>query len=94
MHLRRGTWYKLRNFIVYGFGTRRRAVDVDANTAMTANIPTADWPTNMSIESSVFFGGPLARTESAIDARRAADGLRATTTSASTRRRRSWTRRA
>jgi hypothetical protein len=66
MHLRRGTWYKLRNLIVYGFGSTGgggAALDVDANPAMTDNSPTADWPTNISIESSVFFGGNLARTE-------------------------------
>jgi hypothetical protein len=65
MHLRRGTWYKLRNFIVYGFGSAGGggALDVDANAAMTTNSPTADWPMNISIESSVFFGGNLARTE-------------------------------
>jgi hypothetical protein len=65
MHLRRGTWYKLRNFIVHGFGNASggAALDVDANAAMTTNSPTADWPTNISIESSVFFGGNLARTE-------------------------------
>jgi hypothetical protein len=66
MHLRRGTWYKLRNFIVYGFGTTTgggAALDVDANATMAGNDPTADWPTNISIENSVFFGGPVARTE-------------------------------
>jgi hypothetical protein len=60
MHLRRGTWYKLRNFIVNGFSTA--AVDVDAS--MGGNMPSADWPTNMSIENSVFFGGPVAAAES------------------------------
>jgi hypothetical protein len=65
MHLRRGTWYKLRNFLVYGFGsaTGGGALDVEANPAMTANNPNTDWPTNISIESSVFFGGALARME-------------------------------
>ena len=61
MHLRRGTWYKLRNLIVYGFGSS--AIDVESNAAMTGNMPSADWPTNMNIESSVFFGGPVARNE-------------------------------
>jgi hypothetical protein len=71
MHLRAGTWYKLRNFIVYGFGSTTPvgtpailgsgAVNVDSS--MMENDPNADWPTNISIENSVFFGGPLAPTE-------------------------------
>jgi hypothetical protein len=59
MHLRRGTHYKLRNFIVQGF--TGGAVDVDAVKA--GNSPMADWPTMMSIENSVFFNNPLAKTE-------------------------------
>ena len=31
--------------------------------AGNTNNPNTDWPTNMSIESSVFFGGPIAPTE-------------------------------
>jgi hypothetical protein len=59
MHLRRGTHYKLRNFIVQGF--TGGAVDVDAVAA--GNVPATDWPTMMSIESSVFFNNPLGKTE-------------------------------
>jgi hypothetical protein len=63
MHLRRGTWYKLRNFIVYGFGLG--AVDVEAAVGVAGNTnnPNTDWPINMSIESSVFYGGPISPTE-------------------------------
>jgi hypothetical protein len=65
MDLRRGTWYKLRNFIVYSFDAPGMpsggALDVEAEA--TDNNPIADWPTNISIENSVFFGGPLSPVE-------------------------------
>jgi hypothetical protein len=67
MHLRTGTWYKLRNFIVHGFGSTTTATlasgAINVDSSMMENDPKADWPTNMSIENSVFFGGPLAPTE-------------------------------
>jgi len=59
MHEREGTRFKLRNFIVSGFGGG--ALDVDAAQV----VPMTEWPTNISIESSLFFGGPLSKTESA-----------------------------
>jgi hypothetical protein len=57
MHLRRGTRAKLRNFIVMNFGGG--AVDIDATQVM----PAAEWPNQLSIESSVFFPGTLAKNE-------------------------------
>jgi hypothetical protein len=51
MHLREGTFFKLRNFIVLNFGGG--VLDTDAATVVPAN----DWPTNISLESSAFFGG-------------------------------------
>lgn len=53
MHLREGMRGHLRNFIVLNFG--QGAVDVDA---VQVN-PNTEWPDFLSIEHSVFFGGPL-----------------------------------
>lgn len=59
MHLREGTHYKLRNFIVLNFGGG--VLDSDAKTVVPAN----DWPAHISLENSVFFGGALGKAESA-----------------------------
>jgi len=72
LHLRRGTWYKLRNFIVYGFGNATSGGSLDVDATADDNNPNVDWPTKISIESSVFFGGPLAQME--LPPRPAADG--------------------
>jgi hypothetical protein len=49
MHLREGMRGKLRNFIVTGYGS---VLDVDA----TQVDPKVEWPTNLTVENSVFFG--------------------------------------
>ena len=58
MHLREGMLGTLRNFIVLDFGGG--AVDIDAKQV---NIGM-DWPANLSIENSIFLGGPLGKDES------------------------------
>lgn len=60
MHLREGTRFKLRNFIVQGF--TGGALDVDAVTV----VPATEWPTNISIENSIFFGGMLSKDETTV----------------------------
>lgn len=59
MHLREGTRGILRNFIVLNFGGG--ALDVDAKQV----VPETEWPTHLSVESSVFFGGMLGKAEMA-----------------------------
>ena len=61
MHLREGTLYKLRNFIALNFGGG--VLDTDAVTVLPAN----DWPTLISVENSVFFGGPAGAPDTAAD---------------------------
>jgi hypothetical protein len=61
MHLREGAFASVRNFIVTDFGGG--AVDIDAKQVMIGT----EWPANLSIENSVFFGGPLAKDEAAMD---------------------------
>jgi hypothetical protein len=61
MHLREGMLGSLRNFIVTDFGGG--AVDVDAKMVMIG----MEWPANLSIENSAFFGGPLAKDETAMN---------------------------
>ncbi|MES1157621.1 MAG: hypothetical protein ABUL67_00850 [Haliangium ochraceum] len=60
MHLREGTRFKLRNFIVQNF--TGGALDVDDVTV----VPMTEWPTDMSIENSVFFGGNLSKDETTV----------------------------
>ncbi len=61
MHLREGTFYKLRNFIALNFGGG--VLDADAATVIPAN----DWPANISMESSVLFGGAVGAPDTAKD---------------------------
>jgi hypothetical protein len=61
MHLREGTFYKLRNFIALNFGGG--VLDADAVTV----VPATDWPTNISVESSVLFGGAVGAADTAKD---------------------------
>ncbi|MBC8132353.1 MAG: hypothetical protein H7X95_05175, partial [Deltaproteobacteria bacterium] len=60
MHLREGLRGKFRNLIVLNFGGG--ALDEDA--AMV--VPATEWPTYVSIENSVFFGGPLGKDETTV----------------------------
>jgi hypothetical protein len=61
MHLREGSFYKIRNMIALNFGGG--VLDADAVTVL----PASDWPSNISVENSVFFGGPAGAPDTAKD---------------------------
>ncbi|MDX2023444.1 MAG: hypothetical protein SF187_24625 [Deltaproteobacteria bacterium] len=63
MLLRQGTRGIMKNFIVQGFGK-----NVDVQWKDAANVPTTEWPAQLSVENSVFFGNVDWAPETSADA--------------------------